>query len=498
MDVVEAENYTQAIEILKREDNAFDLIVCNYAQGGPQLIQHIFTQGLQLHFLCTVEKPPEGNFFTKHKSWFHWLSPAQLVVDINSTVKRLFNQSIKDSRPANLQFARIRTQLLLLVNPLPGDLYVRLSETKYLRMIRKDDFFDNLDLDYFQNKKKMSHLYIRTDDAVGFTIKLNNIIYGKTQVVKPPAVHSEERFRFYEQTLIKPPEEQINPEVSRVVESAEEAAAKKKALEEKKALLLKAKEELLARRADKDRKAKLEALSREVASDLTQSLEKAIEMSSKVGFTSEVQEITKANVLQTIALVKRAPRLSEILDNVRREKGKYISTHSMMLAHVACALATQMDWTNDMTYQKLTLAAFLHDSHIHNQELAQVQGIKELEAKNQLFSTDELRIYKEHPILAAEVARKFTEVPPDVDIIIFQHHERPDGTGFPRGLTHSRISPLSAVFIVAHDFVRFILEKEIVGTLNANAIDEFIRTHSPKYPLGNFRKVLAAARTIKA
>lgn len=497
MDVVEAENAVDAIETLKKEDNAFDLIVCNYASAGPQLIKHVFSQGIQVHFMCTVETPPTGVFFEKHKSWFHWLSSGNLVVDINNTVKRLFNQSIKDNRPRNLQYARVKAQLLPVVNPLAGDLYVRLSETKFLRMIKKDDYFDQYDLDYFVNQKKMTYLYIRAEDTIPFTAKLNNIIYGKAQIVKPPSGHTNERMEQYEKTFEKPPEEAINPEVAPTEPEVNSEDARKE-LEEKKAALLKAKEELLAKRAEVERRAKIDALAKEVAHDLTQSLEKAVEMSAKIGFTAEVQEITKANVLQTIALVKKAPRLSEILNRVRQEKSKYISSHSMMLAHVSCALATQMDWTNDMTYQKLTLAAFLHDSHLHNQDLAAVQTIKELESKNQLFTMEEIREFKEHPMKAAETARTFEEVPPDVDVIIVQHHERPDGSGFPRGLTHSRISPLSAVFIVAHDLVRFLLEKEIIGSLNSAAIDEFIRTHAPKYPLGSFRKVLAAARTIQA
>lgn len=497
MEVVEAESGPQAVEILKKEDNAFDLIITNYAPAGPQLLHHIFSQGLQVHFLLNTDKPPTGEFFEKQKSWIHFLNPNSMIVDINNHVKALFKDSIKDNRPKHLQFARIKTQILTLLNPLPGDLYVKLSDTKYLRMILKDDYFDAIDMDYFSKKKNMPALYIRAEAVVPFLAKFANIVYGKEIIVKPPPKKAEDRVRFLDKALETQDEAEINAMEIQAPDPNIDLAAKKKEIDEKQAALLKAKADLLKKKDELQKAAKVEKLSKEVAAELTQSLDSALAMGSKMGFNEEVQHMTKVNVLQTIAVVKKAPKLSEILDRIRAEKGKYISTHSMMLAHVACAFATKLDWTNDMTYQKLTLAAFLHDSPLQNHELAKLQTLRELEAASQKFTPEEMKAFKDHPITAAATARGFHEVPPDVDTIIAQHHERPDGTGFPRGLNHLRIAPLASVFIVAHDFVQFLIAKEKMGEITPALLDEFIRSHAVKYNQGGFRKVLAAARAIQ-
>jgi response regulator RpfG family c-di-GMP phosphodiesterase len=42
--------------------------------------------------------------------------------------------------------------------------------------------------------------------------------------------------------------------------------------------------------------------------------------------------------------------------------------------------------------------------------------------------------------------------------IIRQHHEKPDGTGFPAGLKHSEIDELAACFIVSEEIVLSYLE----------------------------------------
>ena len=41
----------------------------------------------------------------------------------------------------------------------------------------------------------------------------------------------------------------------------------------------------------------------------------------------------------------------------------------------------------------------------------------------------------------------------DVSLIIRQHHEWPDGSGFPAHLKENQISALSAVFIICHSFL---------------------------------------------
>ena len=70
---------------------------------------------------------------------------------------------------------------------------------------------------------------------------------------------------------------------------------------------------------------------------------------------------------------------------------------------------------------------------------------------------------------------------------VAQHHEAPDGTGFPHGLTHTRISNFSAVFIVAEAFV---LHMETASP--TPSLTTFLHEKGEKYSGGAFRKIQEA------
>lgn len=220
--------------------------------------------------------------------------------------------------------------------------------------------------------------------------------------------------------------------------------------------------------------------------------ETAQELLNKIGATREVQEVVKANIQLTIKTMGKNQRLSDVLKRLEIDRDKYISSHSVLLPQVAGALAMNMDWKSDTTLQKLTLAAFLHDMPLTNHVLGAITNLTELARRKDSFSEEEIKGYKSHPIKAAEMAKQFSEVPPDVDTIILQHHERPDGSGFPRQLSHHHISPLAAVFIVAHDIVSAIFDPNTPFIL-----EKFIESKKTEYVAGNFKKLHAHLSSLK-
>ncbi len=84
------------------------------------------------------------------------------------------------------------------------------------------------------------------------------------------------------------------------------------------------------------------------------------------------------------------------------------------------------------------------------------------------------------------------EIPPDVDLIILQHHERPDGTGFPRRADSGFISPLAAILIIAEDMVIEAFRKG-----DAFSITKFYTEKLLEYNSGNFKQVLKILTKIK-
>ncbi len=213
------------------------------------------------------------------------------------------------------------------------------------------------------------------------------------------------------------------------------------------------------------------------------------DLGTVMGYTPDVELVAKQGVALTMRSIGNAPRLSQFLSALNRDKGKYISSHSIYLAQVSCAFAAIMNWPSDTTFQKLTFAALFHDIVLTNQLLAQISTPEEFAAKTELFTDAELSTYKNHPFLGSEIVKNFTEIPPDVDQVILQHHETSDGRGFPRGVTASHISPLASLFIIAHDFVDQVFKSPEFR------VSEFIDSMEQKYTDGHFKKIATAFRS---
>ena len=213
--------------------------------------------------------------------------------------------------------------------------------------------------------------------------------------------------------------------------------------------------------------------------------EAVIELASRFGYTGQVQGLVKQNVDTVINGIKKVHGISDIIKALERGNSEYVSAHSVMLAHIVALFATRTEWSSYGTLEKLTYAALLHDITLRNERLAAVSSVEELNDPLNEFTRDEKKEFMVHPQAAAEISMKFEKIPADVWNIIREHHERPDGTGFPRGLAGARISPISALFIIAHDVVSAYFR-------GAKDLDGFLKDCIEQYHVGNFRKVADA------
>lgn len=200
-----------------------------------------------------------------------------------------------------------------------------------------------------------------------------------------------------------------------------------------------------------------------------------------LGFSPMIEQAVRANMNATLGLVKNKPELAKLLSNTFLNPDNYSSSHSVLLSYIVCGLAELMEWQSNQTFQKLTIAALLHDSLLV-ESTARIQSLVELEKCN--LSVEEKTGWKTHMTKAAEIAKQFKEIPPDVDQIITQHHEQPDGSGYPHQLPHNRIAPLAMLFIVSHDFLCFYEQTKKPD------IVAFAKKNNDKYNHGQFKRIL--------
>lgn len=415
--ILEADTIDAALEALKGTPD-MGLIICDGEHDNKKLFELLNESSSPVP--CIFCGPPsEANLKAEPANLVGVANKENLIESLYEIIDKLKQAEEKAVQASESDFCRIKTELLIKASPLKADIYIRLSEKKFLRLFRQGDSFDSEDLQKYYVKKSVQYLYLKSDECKEFM----------------------EKFKASLVALLKSNE--TNPrKISEVAEAAHETVQ---------------------------------------------------ELVTRLGPTEEVQEIVKANVQLATKVARNNPRLSKLLEGLNRDRHKYISSHSLILGHLSCTISAAMGWNSDTTYFKLNMAAFLHDITMNNNELATVQNLKELEERRAEFSEADYQSYKKHPIHAAELAKQFKEVPPDVDTVILQHHEQPDGSGFPRGLTPTRISPLAAIFIVAHDFLIFILKKDTKEWKTA----EFVASAQRKYSTGTFKKVLKALEELK-
>jgi putative nucleotidyltransferase with HDIG domain len=131
-------------------------------------------------------------------------------------------------------------------------------------------------------------------------------------------------------------------------------------------------------------------------------------------------------------------------------KDEYTADHSLRVLEYAMKIASELN-LSDTDKEVLKQACLLHDIG----KLGIPDGI--LNKKGPL-NEKEIRYIKNHPILAKKILGTVNEFRPILEIV-YSHHERVDGKGYPEGLDRNRIPLLARIIAVADTFDAMISER---------------------------------------
>lgn len=157
---------------------------------------------------------------------------------------------------------------------------------------------------------------------------------------------------------------------------------------------------------------------------------------------------------------------------VMREQLPAYFTHSVLMTLVSIYLGLKSGW-DDQQCMLLATAALLHDLGVMHMDPAwhdpanKITGV----GRKQLLV---------HPITAMLMAREQKIYPKSVGQAILEHHEAMDGSGYPRGVPGSEISPMGQILIVA-EVVSAFFEK-YADDVPAQRLSLALRLHHRKYP----------------
>ncbi len=416
--VLQAPNFDNAVEQLLAPEAPFDLLVCDWKKGSILEFEIFQKKTSTTPTILIVDGKPDRQ---PPVEWnvVAMVDRGQLINGVVSAINKQFEKGTLKAAPETNRaaFCRIRAKLLLSVCPLRGDIYIRLSDTKFVKLFRTGDDFEMADLQKYTVKKGVEYFYIRNEETKEFIEKYDSDLQK----------YLKKSYQLSMQEAVK-----VNDSIYETVQ----------------------------------------------------------ELGKQLGFTREVQSLCRTQIRMTVKSLGKNPTLADILSKLEAFRGQYLAAHSALAGYFACAIASQLEWGSESTFQKLMLASFLHDITLENHELAKCTTIEQAEKGD--FTRAEIEAFKEHPVLSSQIASRFQEVPPDVDVIIAQHHETPEGSGFPRAIGHAYISPLAATFCVAHELAVACLDE---GQKNFK-VDKFLNKVREKYSSIRYRKILSAIEEV--
>ncbi|WP_028454827.1 HD-GYP domain-containing protein [Chitinilyticum litopenaei] len=124
------------------------------------------------------------------------------------------------------------------------------------------------------------------------------------------------------------------------------------------------------------------------------------------------------------------------------QHGRQALAHATLNAAVAIELAQRLGWESAVLDQA-GLAGLFHDA-------GELYIDPALLAADRQLSPEEWRHVLVHPLIGARVVRDTGEFPDAVARAIEEHHERCNGSGYPRGLRGGGISPLGRLLAVSN------------------------------------------------
>jgi putative nucleotidyltransferase with HDIG domain len=155
------------------------------------------------------------------------------------------------------------------------------------------------------------------------------------------------------------------------------------------------------------------------------------------------------------------------LSKIVETRDPYTSGHEDQVAKIACKIAKEMQLSEEQI-AAINIAATLHD-------IGKISVPTEILTKPGLLSDLEREIIKTHCKVARDILVNI-EFPYPVGEIIFQHHERMDGSGYPWGLVGDAIAIEARIIGVADVIDAMVSYRPYRPALGVNAaIEEIVR-----------------------
>jgi PAS domain S-box-containing protein/putative nucleotidyltransferase with HDIG domain len=149
------------------------------------------------------------------------------------------------------------------------------------------------------------------------------------------------------------------------------------------------------------------------------------------------QELLDANVQK---LIKSREAVIQAIASIVEMRDPYTAGHQRRVSDLARAIAVEIGFSPDEV-DTIRVASLIHD-------LGKIAVPAEILSKPGRLDEAELQLVREHPTTGYNILKSI-DMLDKIAQIVYQHHERMDGSGYPRGLRGREILPETRILSVA-------------------------------------------------
>lgn len=152
------------------------------------------------------------------------------------------------------------------------------------------------------------------------------------------------------------------------------------------------------------------------------------------------KSLEKMIIKRTNALQDAMQGIISLLSSVVEVRDPYTAGHQRRVGNLSAAIGEKMK-LDEKTVALLRMTGYIHD-------IGKIAIPAEILSKPGKLNDLEIQMIRTHPLNGYEMMRN-VDLPEMVGETIYQHHERRDGSGYPKGLKGDEISVEAQILMVA-------------------------------------------------
>ncbi len=198
----------------------------------------------------------------------------------------------------------------------------------------------------------------------------------------------------------------------------------------------------------------------------------ALELLDKVNVQEHVMDHATRTITACVKTLAQDPKGLVNILKLMKNQG-HLTKHSTTVSIISIIFAKTLEFDSESSLSVIGMGAFLHDIGITKLPF-DPEDIESL-------SPEEWREAKTHPSIGKQLIDNIKSLPSEVKAIVMQHHEQPNGLGYPNGLRDKEIYMPSKFVAIADSFSSLIVDRPFKKSVSPTVALKMMQDDQGKY-----------------